>query len=89
MSMDDIIKQKIEAAFAPEVLELTNQSALHTGHAGDDGSGESHYKLRVVSKSFEGMSRVERQRRIYEVLSDELKSSIHALSVTAISKIEI
>jgi BolA protein len=85
MSMDDIIKQKIEEALAPESLELVNESYKHKGHAGDDGSGETHYILKVVSKRFDGLSRVERQKLIHEILSEELKNGIHALSMHLIT----
>ena len=81
MSMDDVIREKIEAAIAPDSLEVINQSHLHAGHAGDDGSGESHYKLIVVWKGFEEYNRIERHRLVYDALGSELTAKIHAIQI--------
>lgn len=83
MSVADQIKTKLEAAFEPEFLELINESDKHLGHAGHDGSGESHFKLRIVSSRFEGKSRIERQRMVHNILKQELSGPVHALSVQA------
>lgn len=80
-TMDEIIYDKIQAALSPTLLEVINESRLHQGHAGDDGSGESHYKLRVASCEFAGKSRLECHRMINAVLADELESQVHALSI--------
>ncbi|HEY4078660.1 MAG TPA: BolA family protein [Rhizomicrobium sp.] len=75
------------SAFAPAVLEVQDESGRHAGHAGatrDDGSqGETHFHVRLVSASFDGLSRVERQRRVYAVLTEELRGPVHALSLVA------
>jgi len=67
MSVAASIRDKLTSAFAPIALEVTDESARHAGHAGatrDDGSrGETHFHVRLVSAAFEGVSRVERQRR--------------------------
>lgn len=81
MAMKDIIREKIEKALAPEILEVINESHLHKGHAGDDGSGESHFKLKVVSSAFVGKTKIECHRMINQILSEELKTRIHALSL--------
>lgn len=83
MSLAETIKTKIEKAINPEYIEVINESHLHKGHAGDDGSGQSHFKLMVASKSFEGMSRLQIQRQIYTILSQEMQDNIHALSIEA------
>lgn len=80
MSIQNEITRCLEQAFTPEKLEVINESHLHAGHAGDDGSGESHFRLDVVSAVFEGKSRVERQRMVYQALS-ELMPHIHALAM--------
>lgn len=81
--MEDIISAKLEKGLRPTVLKILNQSHLHKGHAGDNGSGESHFLVEVVSDSFCDLSRIARQRMIYELLQDELQGSLHALSIKA------
>jgi BolA family transcriptional regulator, general stress-responsive regulator len=89
MSIADAIRDKLTSAFAPVALEVRDESSRHAGHAGatrDDGSqGETHFHVRLVSASFEGLSRVERQRRVYAALKDELAGPVHALSLSALS----
>lgn len=82
-TMKSIIEKKITEVFSPESLEVINESHLHEGHAGDDGSGESHFKLKIVSQKFAGCGRVDRYRMVHSVLADELKARIHALSIQA------
>jgi len=78
--MQQQIEEKLNAALNPNHLEVINESGLHSGHAGDDGSGESHFRVIVTAECLNDLSRVARERRIYEVLSDEMKI-IHALSI--------
>ena len=93
MRVADSIRQKLTTAFAPQSLEVVDESHRHAGHAGatrDDGSqGETHFHVRLVSAAFAGVSRVERQRRVYAVLADELKGPVHALSLTLLAVSEI
>ena len=79
-SMQKMIENKLIEAFSPSLLKVVNESGLHLGHAGDDGSGESHFALSIVSNEFTGRSRVECQRMIYAALRDEMQI-IHALSI--------
>lgn len=79
--MTDKIKHKIEAAFSPILLEIRNDSHKHRGHAGDDGSGESHFHLTIVSDIFKDKSRIDRQRMVHTLLKTEIKSGIHALAL--------
>jgi len=92
MTFADTMRQKLTAAFAPQVLEVRDESARHAGHAGatrEDGShGETHFHVRLVSAAFEGLSRVERQRRIHAVLEQELKATVHALSLALLTPSE-
>ena len=60
---------------------MTDDSARHAGHAGARDGGESHFHLDIVSAEFAGKSRVARQRLVYELLAEELKGPIHALSL--------
>jgi BolA family transcriptional regulator, general stress-responsive regulator len=77
------IAKRLEAALAPTYLEVINDSDRHRGHAGHDGSGESHFTVIVESPLFAGMSRVERQRAVNRALGDLLAERIHALAIKA------
>jgi BolA protein len=77
------IERRLRAALDPAHLVVTNDSARHRGHAGDDGSGESHFTVEIVSERFAGMSRVERQRAVNRALADLLRDRIHALAIVA------
>jgi BolA protein len=89
MSMAEILREKLTAAFAPEALDIEDESARHEGHSGSRPGGETHFNVRIVSKSFDGLSRVERQRRVYAALAEELKSRVHALSLTTLTPAEV
>lgn len=82
--MDLIIHRKLTEAFSPDSLEVINESYLHAGHAGDNGTGESHYRVVVECGALAALSRVEAQRRVYAVLQDEMKGAIHAISICII-----
>jgi BolA protein len=83
MTVADTIRQKLTSAFSPIELVVEDDSAHHAGHSGSRPGGESHFNVRIVSSAFAGLSRVERQRRIYAVLADELKGRVHALVLVA------
>jgi BolA family transcriptional regulator, general stress-responsive regulator len=89
MTMAEIMRQKLTASFAPDALDIQDESAHHAGHAGAQPGGETHFNVRIVSKTFEGLSRVERQRRVYAALAEELKSRVHALSLTTLTPAEV
>ncbi len=69
--------------FAPDHLEVINDSAHHSGHAGDDGSGESHFTVVIESDAFIGKSRLERQRMVIRALGDIPGQRVHALAIRA------
>ncbi len=81
------IAQEIEtlltAAFSPTSLIVTNDSATHHGHSGDDGSGESHFSVDIESAAFAGVSRLQRQRLVLGALGDIPGQRVHALAVKA------
>jgi BolA family transcriptional regulator, general stress-responsive regulator len=77
------IEKRLRQALAPTRLEVINDSANHRGHAGDDGSGESHFTVEVEAVMFAGMSRLERQRAVNAALGDLLRDRIHALAIRA------
>lgn len=80
------IRQKLEQALHPEVLEIIDHSAAHAGHAGNQGGG--HYNVTIVSTEFEGKSLVQRHQLIYKTLGDMMKYDIHALGINALTPTE-
>ena len=77
------IDRRLRAALAPTRLDVINDSARHRGHAGDDGSGESHFTVDIVSTAFAGLSRLARQRAVNDALGDLMRDRIHALAIRA------
>jgi BolA protein len=77
------MRQLLDAAFAPTHLAVINDSANHHGHAGDDGSGESHFTIEIESASFAGASRLQRQRMINAALGDIPGQRVHAIAIRA------
>jgi len=76
------IRQCLAEAFAPELLEVEDESHLHAGHAGArDGRG--HFRVTIVAPAFEGRSRLERHRMVFTALGPLMQSDIHALAVHA------
>jgi BolA protein len=81
VSTAEIIEKKLKTAFDPEVIELTDESEKHRGHGGWREGGETHFHLRMVSASFAGQGRVQRQRAVNRILADELAGKVHALAM--------
>jgi BolA protein len=79
----DEITRRLTEALGPTQLRVTNDSARHHGHAGDDGSGESHFTVEIEAPLFGGMSRLQRQRAVNSALGDLLVKRIHALAIKA------
>ena len=79
----DTIRTKLEAAFSPQRLEVIDASERHRGHGGWREGGETHFDVVIVSEAFQGLGRVERQRRVNAALAEELSGPVHALSIQA------
>lgn len=80
------LSKKLTSGLAPQVLNIVNQSEQHAHHAGMHGvekTGETHFRIEVVSDKFSGVSLVKRHRMIYDLLSEEMEGPIHALSLDA------
>lgn len=76
------IRERLQGAFAPDRLDIRDDSALHAGHAGArDGAG--HYAVTIRAEAFRGRSRIQRHRMVYEALADLMPREIHALSIDA------
>lgn len=80
-SYRDRIRDKLTAAFAPDQLEVIDESEQHHGHGGWREGGETHFRVRIVAGAFAGRSRVEQHRMINAVLADELAERVHALAL--------
>ena len=85
MSVADTIRAKLTAAFTPQRLDVYDDSDRHHGHAGAREGGETHFRVMIVSDAFDGLSRVDRHRRINETLAHELNDRVHALSLTVLT----
>ena len=81
MTVTQALIEKLNAAFQPVDFELIDDSEKHRGHGGWREGGESHFRLRMVSASFAGQNRVQRQRAVNKVLAEELAGPVHALSM--------
>lgn len=77
------MRQLLDAAFAPTRLDIINDSATHRGHAGDDGSGESHFTVEIESAAFAGVPRLQRQRMVNAALGDIPGQRVHAIAIKA------
>jgi BolA family transcriptional regulator, general stress-responsive regulator len=85
MSVEDKIRAALMNALRPARLEVTNESELHAGHRSSPGTGESHFRVLVVSERFLGKSRIERHRMVNEALATELRGGLHALAIKALA----
>lgn len=81
MLIEDQISEKLQAAFSPALLQVFNESDQHAGHAGHDGSGESHFRVVIRAAAFEELSRIARHRAVHAALGKDLVGRIHALSL--------
>ena len=79
--MAQTIQTKLTESFAPESVEVIDESEQHRGHGGWREGGETHFKVVMRAGAFNGLSRVDRSRRVHAVLRDELATSVHALAL--------
>ena len=80
MSLENEIRQAL-GSLSPDHCEVINESHQHAGHAGDDGSGESHWRVRISAPQFAGQSRLTRHRAIHAALGKDILNRIHALAI--------
>jgi BolA protein len=79
MSVEATIREKLVEALHPVRLDIVNESHLHAGHGSAPDTGESHFRVLVVSPLFAGKSRLARQRLVNEALAEDLKTRIQRL----------
>ena len=77
------MRELLEAEFSPTALNIINDSAMHSGHAGDDGSGESHFTVVIEAPAFADMNRLARQRAVIAALGDIVGQRVHAVAIKA------
>jgi BolA protein len=83
MTTRDLIAEKLTKAFAPDRLEVIDESHRHAGHAGARPGGETHFSVYIVSQAFRGKSRIDRHRLVNATLAGELEGGVHALAIRA------
>ena len=76
-----MIRERLEAALAPESIEIIDESHKHAGHASAGGAG--HFEVKIVSAAFEGKGPVQRHRMVFEAVGDLMQTEVHALSIQA------
>ena len=82
-----LIREVLEAQFAPTELLIKDQSQLHAGHEGaKDGKG--HFDVLIVAAAFEGQNRIQRHRMVYDALNQLMQTDIHALRIKAFTPSE-
>ena len=83
MATRDLITNKLTKAFAPQSLDVVDESHKHVGHPGHRPGGETHFRVTIVAEAFRGKSRIERHRMINAILAAELAGGVHALAIHA------
>jgi BolA protein len=83
MRTADILTQKLSEAFAPQSLNVVDESHQHAGHAGARPGGQTHFRVYIVSEAFKGKTRIDRHRMINRILADDLAAGVHALAIHA------
>jgi stress-induced morphogen len=78
------LEKRLRDALQPEDLLIKDQSHLHAGHAGAQ-DGRSHFAVRLTASAFEGLSRIQRHRLVYDAAGDMMDTDIHALSISALA----
>ena len=85
MTAEARLREKLMVALHPTRLDVMNESDQHVGHASSPGTGESHFRVLIVSPAFVGKSRVERHRMVNAALADELAGRVHALALQTLA----
>lgn len=81
MGTGEAIRQRLEAAFAPQMLVVEDQSEAHRGHGGWREGGGTHWRVAIRAEAFGPMSRIERHRAVHAALGRDLMAGLHALAL--------
>jgi BolA protein len=88
MERPERIRATLTERLDASVVEVTDDSHLHAGHAGArDGKG--HFRVRIVAEAFAGLRPIQRHQLVYRALDEMMQTDIHALSITAFTPAEI
>jgi BolA family transcriptional regulator, general stress-responsive regulator len=82
-SREQRLRQMLEARFAPQELDIEDESYKHAGHAGA-ADGRGHFRIRIVAEAFRGVSPLARHRMVYAAVNELLQNDIHALAIEAL-----
>jgi BolA family transcriptional regulator, general stress-responsive regulator len=88
MTAEARMRTALMVGLQPTRLDVINESELHAGHRSSPGTGESHFRLLIVSAKFTGLSRVARHRLVNELVASELAGGVHALALTTLAPSE-
>ena len=86
MSVKDTLTQKLTDRFEPAFLEVIDESNQHFGHAGWREGGETHFRVRIAARHFDGLGRVAQHRAVMDALEAELKDQVHALAIEVLPR---
>jgi stress-induced morphogen len=78
----ELIRTALQLALNPQALSIEDESHLHAGHAGAR-SGRGHFRVKIVTEAFHGLSLIQRHRAVYNALGSLMQTDIHALSIEA------
>jgi BolA protein len=81
MSIESALREKLMVGLEPVRLDVLNESEMHAGHRSSPGTGESHFRVLIVSDKFTGQSRVARHRMVNQLIAEELAGGLHALAL--------
>lgn len=81
MAIAQQIHERLSAALQPGELQVINESSQHAGHSGDDGSGESHFRVVISASKFDSMTRIARHRAVHAAIGSDVIGKIHALAI--------
>lgn len=85
MRRSDTIRQTLQSALDPVRLDIVDESDQHAGHAGAHPEGETHFRVTIVAESFDGLSRIERHRKVNALLATEIAGTLHALTLKTLT----
>ncbi len=82
MTIQEEIEDILNKEFSPTFLNVVNNSHLHKGHSGDDGSGNTHFLVEIDTDVFKKYNRLECHRMVYKSLNDIVNDRIHSLEIS-------
>ena len=85
MSVRDTLIEKLTAQLDPDYLEVIDESERHHGHAGWREGGETHFRVRIATRHFAGLTRLAQHRMVMDAVKDEIDAGIHALAVEIVT----